>query len=164
MSKRVFMKYDKDGGNSIDVKELGNMMYDLGHPLTQSEIEGAAKILDTDGDGSISYEEFKAWWSNGEDRYALLKQVEDPEQPNAQYAEWMEKCIDHFKFFDADRNGHLDMEEFSKLYDNLKQHGYPLGTLADAQQALDKDGDSRVDLREYCQWLTDIKYGRVAAL
>jgi len=54
MSKRVFMKYDKDGGNSIDTAELGNMMYDLGHPLSQREIEGAVKILDTDGDGIIS--------------------------------------------------------------------------------------------------------------
>ena len=54
--------------------------------------------------------------------------------------------------------------EFAKLYSNLKQHGYPMGTIAEARKALDQNDDSRIELREYCQWLTDIKYGRVAAL
>ena len=44
------------------------MMYDLGQPLTDAEFQNAIVLLDTDGNGKLSYAEFKAWWGKA-DRY-----------------------------------------------------------------------------------------------
>jgi Ca2+-binding EF-hand superfamily protein len=49
------------------------MMYDLGHPLTDSEFDNAKRILDSDSSGTLSYAEFKAWWGKA-DRFEMLKQ------------------------------------------------------------------------------------------
>merc|ERR1719272_138344 len=74
LSKRVFNKYDKDNNGYIAVSELQHMMYDLGHPLDSADLTHAAQVLDKDGNGEISYDEFKDWW-NKADRYEVLKDV-----------------------------------------------------------------------------------------
>lgn len=35
-----------------------------------------------------------------------------------------------------------------------------VGTLKEALAAMDTDGNGTVELTEYCQWLSDIKYGK----
>lgn len=133
-------------------------MYDMGHPLTDAEFERARELLDTNGDGKLSYSEFKAWWMKA-DRFEMLKIADEHEDP--EYAQWMEGAVQHFGFFDKDRSGGIDATEFADLWENLKTHGYPVGGSAgESMAAMDADGDGEVTLTEYCRWLTEIKYGR----
>ena len=171
-----------------------------GHPLTDAEFENAMKILDSDGNGKLGYDEFKSWWSTGSDRYEyeyesrtyqhplsragshfplsqyadvsahayyydvtairyeMLKQADEIEDDS--YAEWMEAAVQHFKYFDADQSGSIDSAEFAQLYENLKGHGYPLGTVEEATATMDADGDGHVNLTEYCGWLQKLRTGK----
>ena len=129
-----------------------------GHPLSDAEFDNAMKILDSDGNGKLGYDEFKAWWSTGSDRFEMLKQADEIEDEG--YAAWMEAAVQHFRFFDADLSGEIDSTEFAQLYENLKGHGYPLGTVEEATAAMDADGDGHVNLTEYCGWLQKLRTGK----
>lgn len=61
--KAMFNKFDDDGNNVLDAKELGNLLASLGAKLRPTEVEAAVMIMDRNQDGKISLDEFQAWWS-----------------------------------------------------------------------------------------------------
>ena len=56
----AFRAFDIDGNGKIDRDELAQVMKNLGQELSAEEIEAMMKEADTDGDGTIDFEEFKA--------------------------------------------------------------------------------------------------------
>ena len=60
--KARFEEADKDGGGTLDAAELKEVCADLGLILDDDELEAALAILDENGDGDISLEEFYDWW------------------------------------------------------------------------------------------------------
>lgn len=58
--KDAFAVFDSDGSGSIDRKELKRLMKKLGQALTEAELDAMMDEVDTNGDGEISFEEFKA--------------------------------------------------------------------------------------------------------
>lgn len=63
--KKAFDKFDTDGSGAIEMKELGELSKDLGHPLTKRQLEEAFKDLDLNHDGVIDFEEFARWYFTG---------------------------------------------------------------------------------------------------
>jgi len=59
----AFRAFDIDGNGKIDRAELAQVMKNLGQELTDEEIDAMMKEADTDGDGAIDFEEFKALMS-----------------------------------------------------------------------------------------------------
>jgi hypothetical protein len=59
-----FNKVDVDGSGALDSEELYQVCADLGLQLDEEELEAALAILDENGDGSISFEEFYDWWGS----------------------------------------------------------------------------------------------------
>ena len=57
--RATFKKFDLDGDNTINTKELGNVMRMLGQNPTEAELQDMIADVDTDGNGSIEFEEFK---------------------------------------------------------------------------------------------------------
>jgi calmodulin len=55
----AFAVFDTDGSGSIDRKELKRLMKKLGQALTEAEVDAMMDEVDANGDGEISYEEFK---------------------------------------------------------------------------------------------------------
>merc|ERR1719384_3064287 len=55
----AFAVFDTDGSGSIDKKELKRLMKKLGQALSEAELDAMMDEVDTNGDGEISYEEFK---------------------------------------------------------------------------------------------------------
>lgn len=49
----------------IDASELALCCSDLGHPLSESELEEALTLLDSDGSGQVEQAEFVRWWMHG---------------------------------------------------------------------------------------------------
>jgi len=76
LSKRVFLKYDVDGSNSISFSEFRDLCSDFGYLLSDQELEMAIKLLDTNGDNVLQYEEFVKFWNNDE-RFNKLSLNED---------------------------------------------------------------------------------------
>eukprot|EP00595_Chromulina_sp_UTEXLB2642_P002594 CAMPEP_0196767890 /NCGR_PEP_ID=MMETSP1095-20130614/42081_1 /TAXON_ID=96789 ORGANISM="Chromulina nebulosa, Strain UTEXLB2642" /NCGR_SAMPLE_ID=MMETSP1095 /ASSEMBLY_ACC=CAM_ASM_000446 /LENGTH=929 /DNA_ID=CAMNT_0042136685 /DNA_START=1108 /DNA_END=3894 /DNA_ORIENTATION=- len=69
----AFAKYDKNGSGDIDATELATMLDDLGVPVTEESIRDALQLLDINGDGTISFEEFSVWWRREEVTYTLKR-------------------------------------------------------------------------------------------
>ena len=59
--RQSFAKYDADGSGSIDVRELRALMHDVtGEEPTDEETTAFSRAVDIDGDGALSFDEFKA--------------------------------------------------------------------------------------------------------
>ena len=69
----VFSKYDLDRSGTIDAKELENVLKDLGVEVSEERIREAFSVLDANGDGEISYEEFCKWWRRDEVVYIIKR-------------------------------------------------------------------------------------------
>lgn len=54
---QIFNKHDADASGNLDVKELDNVMKDLGIVLTDKETKSALSALDTDGNGVVNLTE-----------------------------------------------------------------------------------------------------------
>jgi calmodulin len=52
--------FDADGNGVIDREELHKVMSSLNETLTEEELDAMIKEADSNGDGKISFEEFKA--------------------------------------------------------------------------------------------------------
>lgn len=76
LSKLVFQKHDADKSGHICINEFHALAYEMGYYFSQDELVLAIKILDTDGDGKISYDEFAQWWKTS-DRFKHLQLDEE---------------------------------------------------------------------------------------
>ena len=55
----VFKVFDTDGSGNISSLELEHILTNLDEPLTQAEVQWIVGEADVDGDGTISFDEFK---------------------------------------------------------------------------------------------------------
>jgi Ca2+-binding EF-hand superfamily protein len=60
----IFKSFDRDGSGSIDRGELSRLLEALGQQPTEDELVIALSVIDANDSGRISWDEFKAWWSN----------------------------------------------------------------------------------------------------
>ena len=60
--KAMFDRADKNHDGVLDTSELAVVCAELGTTLSKNELESALFMLDKNGDGKISFEEFQAWW------------------------------------------------------------------------------------------------------
>lgn len=60
----AFAVFDTDGSGSIDRKELKKLMKKLGQILSEAELDAMMDEVDSNGDGEISFAEFKALMEN----------------------------------------------------------------------------------------------------
>ncbi len=60
--KEAFDNADVDNSGALDSAELAQLASSLGSDLTPRQLEVAIDLLDSDRDGTVSYEEFCAWW------------------------------------------------------------------------------------------------------
>ena len=64
--KGMFNSADKNNDGFLDSSELAKVCADLGTTLNKNELESALFMLDKNGDGKISFDEFQAWWGINE--------------------------------------------------------------------------------------------------
>lgn len=65
-AKAVFDRFDTDQSGGLDANEFRNLSYELGMTLSEEEVKKAIQQLDEDGNGTVEFEEFFAWFSNPE--------------------------------------------------------------------------------------------------
>ena len=76
--RRLFNEIDTDGSGAIDKDELRAMLIKLGKPSSDAMLERAMAAMDPDGDGEITFDEFKQFWGqdgSGVDRLAKMEQA-----------------------------------------------------------------------------------------
>ncbi|KAJ3393194.1 Calcium-dependent secretion activator 2 [Entophlyctis sp. JEL0112] len=116
----------------------------MGYFLTDQELSLDIKLLDVDGNGTLSYDEFIKWWKK-DDRFLSL-------QLNEEEIEKLNKYLAHFKRFDKDGSGIIDIREFKSLYADLVKRKLAKKSLMATMQDLDFNKDGKVSFNEYVQW------------
>ncbi|KAI9351766.1 hypothetical protein DFJ73DRAFT_830795 [Zopfochytrium polystomum] len=143
--RSVFDKYDIDGSGSISVAEFRRLCYDMGYFMSDKELVIDVKMLDVDGDGEISYEEFIKWWRK-DDRFKGLQLEEHQYEKLAGY-------LQDFKRFDKDGSGIIDVREFKSLYVDLVKKKLASKSLMATLQEIDVNKDGKVSFNEYVSWV-----------
>ncbi|KAI8619049.1 hypothetical protein BC830DRAFT_842122 [Chytriomyces sp. MP71] len=153
--RQLFDRYDNDGSGSISISEFRNLCYDMGYFLTDQELLLDLKLLDVDGNGTLSYAEFIKWWKQ-DDRFRRL-QLTEPE-----IAE-LNKYLAHFKKFDKDCSGILDIREFKGLYADLVKRKMAISSLMATLQELDVNKDGKISFNEYVNWAISRCNGKLSS-
>ena len=133
--QRVFMRFDKDQSGSIDTEELQALLESLGISLSPSQLQKAQAMLDPDGDGCISWDEYLKWW----ERFDVQR---------------------IFEQYDADGSGAISAHEMQLLCSDLGVH-LTWGEVKKALKKLDKDGSASLSFDEFYPWwvsICDLKY------
>lgn len=60
----IFKVYDRDGSGGIDRGEFARLLEALGMTPGEEELNIALDVVDANHSGKISWDEFKAWWTN----------------------------------------------------------------------------------------------------
>ena len=138
--KSLFYKYDKDGSGQLSKSELAVLFKeDLG--FNNEQANAYALLLDRDGNGQVSFEEFNSWLKSGE----KFQNVNDKSRYHR-----LVKAVDMFNKFDVDKSHALDKGEFKKLFVEV---GGKLKNLDKALKELDRDGNNLVSFPEFLRWL-----------
>lgn len=124
--QRVFMRFDRDQSGSIDTSELVELLKSLGLQLTDSQLQAAKKLLDPDGDGTITWTEYVKWW----ERFDVQR---------------------IFEQYDTDGGGDINGHELQLLCADLGVH-LSKKEVREALKKLDKDGSSSLSFDEFFPW------------
>ncbi|MDP2439329.1 MAG: EF-hand domain-containing protein [archaeon] len=144
----MFDKYDFDRSGNITAVEFREMVYEMGYYLSERELKMALLMLDTDGDGKVSYPEFLVWWRN-DNRFKKLQLNDD------QY-NLMQHCAAYFQWFDKDSSGTLSKAEFRDCHADLVRNRVTDAAFEACFATLDRDGDGNISFNEYVDWLISI--------
>lgn len=72
----VFANYDRNSDGTISKKEFEYLLRDLHVEPSEERIAEAFRVFDTDGNGVISFDEFKRWWHRGKVSYVVKRSNE----------------------------------------------------------------------------------------
>eukprot|EP00347_Sterkiella_histriomuscorum_P000790 403374494 len=130
-NKKIFFNIDKNNDGYITLKELKEAMKGR---LTEDELQGILRAVDTDKNGAINYTEFIA---------ATLKSDVYQDSKNIQNA---------FEMLDKDGNGYIEEKELAEII------GLQLGTnqemLRRLMSEVDDNGDNKISFNEFKRMLT----------
>ena len=64
--RKAFDEADTDGNGTLDKEEVADLMRSLmDTPPTAEGMDAIFNLLDLDGSGDVSFEEFTEWWRSG---------------------------------------------------------------------------------------------------
>ena len=130
----MFNYFDKDHDGSIHESDIDELLSAMGIHLDDQAKAAMLVKLDTDGDGSISREEFVHW--------QLSHRHRDEEKDLKKTAKKL------FKLFDEDGGGTVTVEEFKHELDKLGA-GLSIDEVVGLVKEFDIDGDGEISLEEF---------------
>ncbi|KAG6970720.1 hypothetical protein JG688_00004729 [Phytophthora aleatoria] len=163
---RAFYQYDDDGNGELDHEEFRHFMKRYGI-VKNDDIESLIKRLDTDGSGTISFEEFSVIFnplrvnpSSTADGISAMaaatEEIFDPEELESilEIERELAQRMAHqtrdlrlaFRKFDTNGNGLLEYKEFRSV---LKSYRLPEMEIRKVIRHLDRDVSGFIDYKEF---------------
>ncbi|CAD6194593.1 unnamed protein product [Caenorhabditis auriculariae] len=134
---QAFKLFDKDGNNTMNIKELGVAMRTLGLNPTEEELLNMVNEYDVDGNGKIDFGEF----------CKMMKEMnKETDQELIRLA---------FKVFDKDGNGFITAQEFKHFMTTMGER-FSEEEVDEIIREVDKDGDEQIDLDEFVNMVAPI--------
>ena len=123
-----FKKYDADKSGALDVSEFTAMCKEMRWP--KKDVADSLKLLDSNGDGEISFNEFLTWYSDDGMVTNLLKTYDKDKDGMLNPKEFAALCKDNWgldkkksgkllKKFDADADGVMSLNDLSGMLTQL---------------------------------------------
>lgn len=141
--KSLFRKYDSDENEMLDRDELFSLLQDdLG--LSEEQCDIYHHLLDKNGDGLISYKEFRAWLRSNE-RFQTITD-------KCRYY-YLQKAIVIFQKFDTDQDMCIDKNEFHSLFVELGGANKNAEDEHVTMDNMDLNQDGRISFEEFMRWL-----------
>jgi Ca2+-binding EF-hand superfamily protein len=135
----VFTLYDVSGDGHLDYDEFFAFLNTLGQDPSEDTVKSLMRILDSDGNETVSLEEFLQWmW---------LQETSDSKDYD------LPEVAQHiFKLFDSDGTGHVTPSEMGATMKKLgvKVDDHELSLLIGE---LDKSGDNQICVNEFLDLL-----------
>merc|ERR1712093_682044 len=122
------------------------MCYDLGYFLSEAETDIAFRTIDLSGNGDITYDEFYQFWRNDK-RFENLHK-------NPAELQRLQAAVAYFQYFDQDKSGQLDKQEFASLHADLVKNNMTTHDLESCFEELDTDGSGTISFNEYVEWIS----------
>lgn len=136
--RQVFDVLDKDHSGSLEFTELSHLMQLLGlGSFEDSQVSALMRRLDSDGNGTVSFDELFTWIANVE--------ASSP----ASSADCLIQQI--FDIIDVDKTGTISVEKFQAIIKAVSGEDIPWSDLYWVIQQVDEDGDNMVNLREFAK-------------
>ena len=135
--KEAFDMFDTEKRGFIDVEQIRRALKKFGQDLTRREVEDMIKDLDTDGSGTLTFDEF-----------ITLMQTQTVEEKVNVLEE--DEVIAAFKSFDVDHDGSISMQEFKTILTKLGDRFTDEECMAVFREA-DLDHDGRLDYHEFVE-------------
>merc|ERR1719321_257907 len=157
--RAIFDAVDADGSGTLDRDEVGTLIKKLrpsrGMDIEIQKMDGkdvigeAMEQMDADGDGSVSFEEFAAWWQDG----GSMTRHERAEHRDLRRQRFSKEAAVRKVFDELDVNGdgQLDREE-------VRLAAVKLGRVLSARQLdlamkdMDTDNSGTVDFEEFSEY------------
>jgi calmodulin len=133
--KEAFEIFDKNKDGYITIKELGEIMKNLGQSPTEAELTDMINEVDTDGNGNIDFKEFIG---------LMARKMRDTDTE--------EELIEAFKVFDRDGNGLISATELKHVMISLGEK------ITDEEvdemiKEADMDGDGYINYEEFVRMI-----------
>ncbi len=129
--KEAFNIFDKDKDGYITIKELGEIMKNLGQTPTEAELQDMINEVDIDGNGTIDFKEFLG---------IMVRKMRDSDSE--------EELIEAFKIFDKDGNGLISQDELLNVMLTLGENTNK-EEIEDLMKEVDLDGDGFINYEEF---------------
>lgn len=137
---RLFRIADDNSSRSVDLhEELPKMLGDIGVLLNKTEIDELSRMLDRNGDGSISFDEFIYHFAPPMSQKRI---------------DIVNKAFDNL---DEDHDGVIQVADIESRYavDNTKKGAAKL-VFNNLLQCFDKSGDGKIAREEFIDYYRDI--------
>jgi calmodulin len=133
--KEAFEIFDKNKDGFITIKELGEIMKNLGQSPTDAELTDMINEVDVDGNGNIDFKEFLT---------LMARKMRDTDTE--------EELIEAFKVFDRDGNGLISATELKHVMVSLGEK------ITDEEvdemiKEADFDGDGYINYDEFVRMI-----------
>ena len=135
--KEAFDMFDTENRGFIDVDQIRRALKKFGQDLTRREVEDMIKDLDSDGSGTLTFEEFITFMQTQVVEEKLIVIEED-------------EVIAAFKSFDVDHDGSINMQEFKTILTKLGDRFTDEECMAVFREA-DLDHNGTLDYHEFVE-------------
>jgi calmodulin len=133
--KEAFEIFDKDKDGFITIKELGEIMRNLGQNPSDADLQDMINEVDIDGNGNIDFKEFLG---------LMARKMRDTDSD--------EELIEAFKVFDRDGNGLISSQELKHVMVSLGEK-ITDEEVAEMIKEADSDGDGYINYEEFVKMI-----------
>jgi Ca2+-binding EF-hand superfamily protein len=157
----IFDSFDRDKSGSVDRDELDQAMDMMGMDIKPSELDLMIAQVDTDGSGTISFDEFLLLYYNQANEnkpYAVPLKI-----MGSFSFETVQEFRKVFQDLDTDNSGTVDVDEIATMFKKLGEKT-SRKKIVEMMAEVDTDGSGFIEFQEFLMLMLQIKEGKEGGL